>query len=65
VLKSVYEAKRMARGLGVLDSGHHTENRIANHGIIVLGTILARSVMVCVGHAWGLLSISHRAWGYR
>jgi len=55
----------MARGLGVLDSGHHTENRIANHGIIVFGTILARSVMVCAGHAWGLLSISHRAWGYR
>ena len=52
MLKSVYEVKRMARGLGVLDSGHHTENRIANHGIIVLGTILARSVMVCAGHAW-------------
>jgi hypothetical protein len=49
----------MARSLRVLDSDHHTENRIANHGINVLGTILARSVMVSAGHARSLRAISH------
>jgi hypothetical protein len=49
----------MARGPWVLDSDHHTENRIANHGITVLGTILARSVIVSASHARSLPALSY------